>query len=57
MHCFFVKALFPLKMFCLDFGHVEKGLDQKDQVNFNIYDVTTWETSNCNTHIVQYLKK
>ena len=22
-----------------------------------MYDVITWETSNCNTHIAQYLKK
>ena len=22
-----------------------------------IYDVTTWLTNNCNTHITQYLKK
>ena len=32
-------------------------LDYKDKVNFKIYDVTTWETNNCNTHIVQYLRK
>ena len=24
---------------------------------FKIYDVTTWEINNCNTHIVQYFKK
>ena len=39
------------------FGHAEKRLDEKDKVNFKIYDVTTWLTSNCNTYIDQYLKK
>ena len=39
------------------FGHVEKRLDQKDNVNFKIYDVTAWLINNCNTHIDQYLKK
>ena len=29
------------------FGHVKKRLDQKDKVNFKIYDVTTWLTNNC----------
>ena len=56
--CFALKALFVLKIFlsCLC-GHVEKRLDQKDEVNFKIYDVTAWETNNCNTYIAQYLKK
>ena len=55
---FALKALFVLKIFlsCLC-RHVEKRLDQKDEVNFKIYDVTAWETNNCNTHIAQYLKK
>ena len=39
------------------FGHVGKRLDKKAEVNFEIYDVTTWGTSNYNTHIAQYLKK
>ena len=41
------------------FSHVEKRLDQKNKVNFKIYEVTTWLKSNCNcnTHIDQYLKK
>ena len=30
---------------------LEKNLDQKDQVNFKIRDVTTWLTKNYNTHI------
>ena len=38
------------------FGHVKKRLDKNDKVNFKIYDVKTWETNNCNTHIAQYLK-
>ena len=39
------------------FSHVEKRFDLKDKVNFNMYDVKTWLTSICNTHIDQYLKK
>ena len=34
-----------------------KRHDKKTKVNFKIYDVTNWETSNCNTHIDQYFKK
>ena len=55
-----LKALLVLKIFKLllsNFCHVEKQLDQKDKVNFKIYDVTTWLTNNCNTYIDQYLKK
>ena len=29
----------------------------EDKVSFQIYDVIVKETSNCNTHIAQYLKK
>ena len=29
----------------------------KDKVNFEISDVTNWLRNNCNTHIVQSLKK
>ena len=44
--------------FCSDFfGHVGKWFDKKAKVDFKIYDVTNWETNNCNTHIVQDLKK
>ena len=57
---FTLKALFVLKIFkflsCL-FGHVEKRLDWKDQVNFKIYDVTFRETNDCNKLISKYLKK
>ena len=52
---FTLKALFVLKIlqsFYLLFGHIGKWLDK---VNFKNYDVTTWETNNCNTYIVQYL--
>ena len=43
---------------CLDFFvRVAKRLDQKEKVNFKIYDVTVRLTNNCNTHIAQYLEK
>ena len=48
---FTLKALFVLKLFQLvsqRFGHVQKRLDEKDKVNFKIYDVATWVTNNCN---------
>ena len=32
------------------FGHVEKRLDLSAKVNFEIFDVTTWETNSGNTH-------
>ena len=57
---FNIKALFVLKLFKFLswlFGHVEKRLDLKDKVNFEIHDVTAWLKNNCNTHIAQYLKK
>ena len=56
---FTLKAPFVLKIFKFLswlFGHVGKRLDQKDKVNFKIFDVTTCLTNNCNTHINQYLK-
>ena len=55
---FILKALFILKIFeflSWHFGHVEKWLDKKDKINFEIYDVTAWLTKNYNTHIAQYL--
>ena len=55
---FTLKAPFILKIFKLlswNFGHVEKQLDQKDKVNFEIYDITAWLTKNYNIHIAQYL--
>ena len=39
------------------FGHVQKQFDQKNKVNFKIYDVTTWEINNYNTRIAHYRKK
>ena len=57
---FMSKALFVLKIFKFLsrlFGHAAKWLDKKDKVNFKFYDITAWLTNNCNTHIVQYLKK
>ena len=57
---FFLKALLVLKIFkflFLFFVHVEKRLDSKYDIDFKIYDVTTWETNKWNTHIAQYLKK
>ena len=42
----------------VDFLVIEKKrLDQRDKVNFKIYDITTWLTNNYNTHIAQYLTK
>ena len=55
-----LKALLVLNTFKFLswlFGHVEKWLDLKDKVSFKIYDVTTWKTNSCNTHINQYLEK
>ena len=57
---FTLKALFVLQIFKILswlFGHVTKRLDKKGWVNFKFYDVTTWLTNNCNTHIAQYLNK
>ena len=43
---------------CLHFlAMYKKDLIRKIKVNFKIYDVITWETNNCGTHIDQYLKK
>ena len=33
----------------------KKRPDQKDKVNCERYDATTWITNNYNTHIAQYL--
>ena len=57
---FTLKALLVLNIFKFLswlFGHVEKRLDEKDNVNLKIHDVITWLTNHCNTHIDQYLKK
>ena len=52
-----LKDLFALKFLSWLFDDFEKRLDQKNKVNFKLYDVTTWLTNNCNTYIVQYLTK
>ena len=57
---FMLKALFIISIFTFFswlFGHVEKPLEKKANVIFKIYNVTDWETNNCNTDIAQYLKK
>ena len=54
------KAPFVLKIFKFLswlFGHVAKRLDKKDKLSFKVYDVTAWLANNCDTYIVQYLKK
>ena len=54
-----LNPLFVLKIFKFlswNFVHVEKQLDKKDEVNFKISDITTWETNNYNPHIVEYPK-
>ena len=58
--CLTLKALSVLKIFKFVSwlsDHVEKRLDQKDKVNFRIYEVISWLINNCNTHVVRYLKK
>ena len=32
------------------FYHVDKQLEYKDRINFEIYDVATWLINNCNTY-------
>ena len=44
-----LKAFFVLEIFtffCGLFGYVEKRLDKRAMVNFNIYDVTNWTIDN-----------
>ena len=51
---FILKALFVLKIFKFDFLFMQdKRLDQKDKINFEIYDVRDWVTKNYNTYIAQ----
>ena len=55
-----LKAFFVLKIFkslSLLFGLLEKRFDLKEKVNFKMYEVTTWETNNCNKLTAQYIKK
>ena len=54
-----LKTLFILKILTflsLLFGYVEKRLDKKAKVNFEIYGVTIWTINKYNTYITQYLK-
>ena len=45
--------LFISSYLCLDFLALKKRrLNQKDKVNFKIYDVTIWLTNSCITHIL-----
>ena len=56
---FMLKTLFILKILTflsLLFGYVEKRLDKKAKVNFEIYGVTIWTINKYNTHIIQYPK-
>ena len=55
-----LKAALVLKIFTFFswlFGHVEKMAWLEDRLILKNYDVTTWLTNNCNTHITQYLEK
>ena len=54
---FTLKALIVLKSFkfALTFRSYKKQLDQKDQFNFQIYDVTNWET--IAIHILLYISR
>ena len=57
---FIWKAFFILKIFnLLSYFLVilQKRLDQRDKVNFEIYDVKAWLAKCFNTDIVQYLTK
>ena len=50
-----MKMLFISRQKLFSFS---RRLDKKDKVNFNFFfEVTAWLTSNCNTHIAQYLEK
>ena len=57
---FMLKLYFVLEILiflsCL-FVCVEKRLDKKAIVSFNIYGVTGWTTNDCKTHITRYVKK
>ena len=57
---FILRALFDLKMFKLLswlFGDIGKTSFYEYKVNFKVYYVTTWLTSNYNTNIAQYCTK
>ena len=59
-----LKALFFLEIFTFlswHFGYVEKWLDKKAKINFDISifmtSQTEWMTNSYNTYIAPYLKK
>ena len=52
---YFILKVFFVLNFCLDYGHVDKSLDWNVKANFEIHDVTTSLTKNCNNYIAQYL--
>ena len=44
--------------FCPNFFYyIGKQLDKKTKVNFKVYDVTNWNTNNCNKCTARCLKK
>ena len=43
-------VLWMFNFFSKIFGHVRKRLDQTDEVNFKMYDVTVWLTNNYRLH-------
>ena len=51
------QAGFLLEFLFWVFGHVQKRLDEKDEVNFKTCDFTTKLKNNYNTLIAKYLKK
>ena len=57
---FIVKAFLVLKIFkflsCL-FEQVEKMARLERQINFKMYDVTTWLSNIYNANIAQYVRK
>ena len=52
-----LSVLQLLKFLSRLFDDAAKKLDNKAKVNFKVYDIATWETNNCNSHIAQNLKK
>ena len=56
---FFLIALLVLKIsvFCPDFfGYIWKRMEDKAKVNFKIYNIISWETTNTQ-YIAQYIKR
>ena len=55
------QKLFPFSRYlslCRDFLVMyQNGLIKEIRLISNLYDMTTWLTNNCKTHIAQYLNK